>query len=76
MNQCPKSTWILTKCLNGYLVDKIGSELVETLADKTEMYLQEYLDKYGFKMTNRYSPAIAGGMYLIQKKLFLCVMFH
>ena len=56
--------------LNGYLVDKIGSELVETLADKTEIYLQEYLDKYGLKMTNRYSPGYCGWNVSDQKKLF------
>jgi hypothetical protein len=56
--------------LNGYLVDKIGSELVEILADKTEIYLQEYLDKYGLKMTNRYSPGYCGWNVSDQKKLF------
>ena len=56
--------------LNGYLVDKIGSELVETLADKTETYLTEYLDQFGLKMTNRYSPGYCGWNVSDQKKLF------
>ena len=56
--------------LNGYLLDKIGSELVETLADKTESYLQEYLDQFGLKMTNRYSPGYCGWNVSDQKNLF------
>ena len=56
--------------LNGYLIDKIGSELVETLADKTETYLQEHLDQSGLKMTNRYSPGYCGWNVSDQKKLF------
>ncbi len=56
--------------LKGYLVDKIGSELVEKVTDKTEIYLHEYLDKYGLKITNRYSPGYCGWDVADQKKLF------
>ena len=56
--------------LKGYLLDKIGSELVETLADKMENYLQGYLDRYGLKMTNRYSPGYCGWNVSDQKNLF------
>jgi hypothetical protein len=56
--------------LKGYLTDKIGSELVEILADKTEIYLQEYLDQFGLKITNRYSPGYCGWNTSDQKKFF------
>ncbi len=56
--------------LNGYLIDKIGSELVETLADKTEIYLQEFIEPYELKMTNRYSPGYCGWNVSDQQKLF------
>ena len=56
--------------LNGYLIDKIGSELVETLTDKTENYLREFIDPYELKMTNRYSPGYCGWNVSDQQKLF------
>jgi hypothetical protein len=56
--------------LKGYLIDKIGSELVETLTDKTENYLQEFIDPYELKMTNRYSPGYCGWNVSDQQKLF------
>ena len=56
--------------LKGYLLDKIGSELVESLADKTETYLQEFLDQFGLKITNRYSPGYCGWNVSDQNKLF------
>ncbi|MBP9549917.1 MAG: hypothetical protein KBE86_12240 [Chitinophagales bacterium] len=56
--------------LNGYLVDKIASELVEMIGDKTETKLKEILQPLELKTTNRYSPGYCGWNVSDQQKLF------
>lgn len=56
--------------LKGYLIDKIASELVEQLADKTELLLEEELKQNELKATNRYSPGYCGWSVSDQQNLF------
>lgn len=56
--------------LKGYLVDKIASELVEQLADKTELMLENELKEIELKATNRYSPGYCGWSVADQQNLF------
>lgn len=56
--------------LKGYLVDKIASELVEMIGDKTETKLKEILQPFDLKTTNRYSPGYCGWNVSDQQKLF------
>jgi hypothetical protein len=57
--------------LKGYLIDKIASELVEQLADKTELLLEDELKAIELKETNRYSPGYCGWSVADQQNLFL-----
>ncbi|MBK7629494.1 MAG: hypothetical protein IPJ23_02005 [Ignavibacteriales bacterium] len=56
--------------LKGYLIDKIASELVEQLADKTQLVLENELDEFELKVTNRYSPGYCGWNVADQNNLF------
>lgn len=56
--------------LKGYLIDKIASELVEQLADKTEKLLEDELKEIGLKATNRYSPGYCDWSVADQQNLF------
>lgn len=56
--------------LKGYLIDKIASELVEQLADKTEVLLGDELKEIELKATNRYSPGYCGWSVSDQQNLF------
>ncbi len=56
--------------LKGYLIDKIASELVEQLADKTEKLLEDNLEEIELKATNRYSPGYCGWSVADQQNLF------
>ncbi len=56
--------------LKGYILDRIASELVEMIGDKTEQKLKEYLEQYELKITNRYSPGYCGWNVSDQQKLF------
>jgi hypothetical protein len=56
--------------LKGYLIDKIASELVEQLADKTELLLEDELIDMELKATNRYSPGYCGWSVADQQNLF------
>ena len=56
--------------LKGYLIDKIASELVEQLADKTELLLGDELKEIELKATNRYSPGYCGWSVADQQNLF------
>jgi hypothetical protein len=56
--------------LKGYLIDKVASELVEQLADKTELLLEDELKEIELKATNRYSPGYCGWSVADQQKLF------
>lgn len=56
--------------LKGYIIDKVASELVEELTDKTESLLEKELENIELKSTNRYSPGYCGWSVADQKKLF------
>lgn len=56
--------------LKGYLIDKIASELVEQLADKTELLLETELEQIELKATNRFSPGYCGWSVADQQNLF------
>lgn len=56
--------------LKGYLIDKVASELVEQLADKTELLLKNELEQFELKLTNRYSPGYCGWSVADQQNLF------
>jgi hypothetical protein len=56
--------------LKGYLIDKIASELVERLADKTQLLLEDELKEQELKATNRYSPGYCGWSVADQQNLF------
>jgi cobalamin-dependent methionine synthase I len=56
--------------LKGYLVDKVASELVEQLTDKTELLLKNELGQFELKLTNRYSPGYCGWSVADQQNLF------
>lgn len=56
--------------LKGYLIDKVASELVEQLADKTELLLEDELKEIELLATNRYSPGYCGWSVSDQQSLF------
>jgi cobalamin-dependent methionine synthase I len=56
--------------LKGYLIDKVASELVEQLADKTELLLEDELKEIELHATNRYSPGYCGWSVADQQNLF------
>lgn len=56
--------------LKGYLLDAIGSEIVECAADLLEVKLQEIISGKNLKTTNRYSPGYCGWIVKEQHKLF------
>jgi len=56
--------------LKGYLIDKVASELVELLADKTESFLENEIEQFELKATNRYSPGYCGWNVVDQQNLF------
>lgn len=67
--------WSKSKLTNGdlvssFIIDQIGSELVERLADWMESQLDTIIAPLGWKRTNRYSPGYCGWSVSEQKKLF------
>ena len=56
--------------LKGYIIDKVASDLVEQLTDKTELLLEKELEKFELKSTNRYSPGYCGWSVADQQNLF------
>ncbi len=54
----------------GYIVDTLGSEMVERAADRMEEKLQADLADGGLRMTNRFSPGYCGWSVHEQHKLF------
>lgn len=65
-----KSLMNSNEILKGYLVDKIASEIIEMVADETELKMNEMLVQFGYKTTNRYSPGYCGWNVSDQQKLF------
>jgi hypothetical protein len=56
--------------LTGYIIDVIGSEIVEAAADLMQAKLQEEMNASGLKITNRFSPGYCGWNVDEQQKLF------
>lgn len=56
--------------VSGFLIDHIGSVLVEQLADWMELQLDTIITPKGWKRTNRYSPGYCNWPVSEQKKLF------
>ncbi len=56
--------------MKGYVVDVVGSEIVETAMDNIRNLLEEEMKHAGLNITNRYSPGYCGWNVSEQQKLF------
>ena len=56
--------------LKGYIIDVVGSEIVETAMDSIQNSLEEEMRNQGLYITNRYSPGYCGWNVSEQQKLF------
>lgn len=56
--------------MEGYIMDIIGSEMVEAAIDKMQNELEQILHKEGLYITSRYSPGYCGWDVSEQQKLF------
>jgi len=56
--------------MNGYIIDVIGSEIVEKAMDKIQEALSLKMEENGFKISNRYSPGYCNWNVSEQHKLF------
>jgi len=54
----------------GYVVDLVGSEVVETAMDKIQFMLSEQITPAGLKISNRFSPGYCSWNVSEQHKLF------
>lgn len=56
--------------MKGYVVDVVGSEVVELAMDKMQAALAQQMAETGLLITNRYSPGYCGWIVAEQHKLF------
>lgn len=56
--------------LKGYILDVIGSEMVDSATDLMQSVLENEIGDEGKKITNRYSPGYCGWLVSEQHKLF------
>ncbi len=56
--------------LEGYIVDVLGSTLVEAAMDRIQQSLSDEVHRIGLSATNRYSPGYCDWMVVEQKSLF------
>jgi hypothetical protein len=56
--------------LDGYILDIIGSEIVEAAMDKMQDELEQHFQLQGLQISNRYSPGYCGWNVSEQQKLF------
>ena len=56
--------------IKGYVVDVVGSEVVETAMDKIQEAMEAEMKREGLFITNRYSPGYCGWNVSEQQKLF------
>ncbi len=56
--------------LKGYIIDVVGSEIVESAMDSIQSSLEEEMKRQGLYITNRYSPGYCGWDVAEQQKLF------
>lgn len=65
-----KELYFNNNFIEGYLYDYIGSEIVESAADKIESVIKVKVKKNGYSISNRYSPGYCGWDVAEQHKLF------
>lgn len=70
LEQWSKKLMDSSDVLEGYIVDQIGSEMVECVADRLEQILAACVKPFGWKISNRYSPGYCGWSVVEQHKLF------
>jgi len=58
------------KLIEGYLIDVLGSVMVEKAMDKVQGILQHKMKKHGLQISNRYSPGYCDWDVKEQKQLF------
>lgn len=56
--------------LKGYIINVVGSEIVESAMDSIQSLLEGEMKGQGFYITNRYSPGYCGWNVAEQQKLF------
>ena len=56
--------------MNGYIIDVVGSEIVEKAMDKIQEALSLKMEEKGLKISNRYSPGYCNWNVSDQHKLF------
>jgi len=56
--------------IKGYIVDVVGSEIVESAMDKVQNDLEKQMESTGLHITDRYSPGYCGWSVGEQHKLF------
>jgi hypothetical protein len=56
--------------LTGYIIDLLGSEVVESAVDCMQADLVRQVEAEGYRITNRYSPGYCGWQLDEQQKLF------
>ena len=56
--------------LAGYIIDILGSEIAESIADWLANRINDYASENGMKCSNRYSPGYCGWSVAEQQKLF------
>ena len=59
--------------LKGYIIDILGSEIVDAAMDKIQQQLADDMQEVGLKITNRYSPGYCNWHVSEQHKLFTLV---
>lgn len=59
--------------LKGYIIDIVGSEIVDAAMDKIQQQLADDMQDLGLKITNRYSPGYCNWHVSEQHKLFTLV---
>lgn len=70
MEEWSKSLIAANDYLEGYAVDIVASEIVESAADFVQNELARYVSAAGWNVTTRYSPGYCGWNVVEQKKLF------
>ncbi len=56
--------------LAGYIIDLLGSEIVESAVDLMQVELEKEMEREGYHITNPYSPGYCGWLVKEQQKLF------
>jgi len=70
IEKCAKELMKNNEMLDSYIMDLIGSEVAETIADSVHLAIKEEAERYGLKITNRFSPGYCNWNVIEQFKLF------